>query len=155
MYEKRKDWGFIVCGDFNHFEYLWDTENTLNLRYENLNQGTHINMLNLNQEKSNIQRIYTKKLQLEVKIIKEVIERKEKISDHAMILIICKNKKIEPGEGGRMIIQNSKISEKIKDLIKDGENWENIHKLIYTNEKMLKIRTKPIKDIRKEECMKS
>ena len=38
----------------------------------------------------------------------------------------------------RIIITNTKISEKIKDLIKDGESWENIHKLIYANEKMLK-----------------
>ena len=67
----------------------------------------------------------------------------------------CKNKKIEPGVGGRrMIIPNSKTSDKILDMIKDGDSWEDIHKTIYANEKMLKKRTKPVKDMMKEQCMK-
>ena len=125
------------------------------MKVEKLGEGTHVNMLNKNEKKGDLQRIYTKNLDIECKIRNEVIDRNEKISDHAMIFMNCKNKKIEPGVGGRrMIIPNSKTSDKILDMIKDGDSWEDIHKTIYANEKMLKKRTKPIKDMMKEQCMK-
>ena len=49
-----------------------------------------------------------KLLEAKTEIINETLD---KVSDHAMIIMKCKNKKVEVGQGGRrMVIPNSRTS---------------------------------------------
>ena len=43
---ERKNWGLLLFGDFNNFEYIWEEIGALGMKKVDLGQGTHINTKN-------------------------------------------------------------------------------------------------------------
>ena len=82
----KKNWGIILYGDFNKFEYIWEEEGAFNMEKMKQSQGTHVNTKNKTDKLGELQQIYTKFIKAETKIIQET---QDKVSDHAMIFMKC------------------------------------------------------------------
>ena len=65
----KKNWGMILYGDFNKFEYIWENEGALGMKKMVQGQGTHLNTKNKNDKLGELQQIYTKSIEAETEVI--------------------------------------------------------------------------------------
>ena len=137
----KGNWGILIFGDFNRQEDLWENIcSKVNQNLVDIGKGTHINRKNKEDEKADLQKIYTLNTKIEVKVLEQILE---KVSDHAMIHITCTQKMIEEGEGSkRSTIPNAKTAERIHNLIRNGADWDKIYQDIFTNNALLKKKIK-------------
>ena len=118
----KKNWGIIVFGDFNRQQKSWEKSKILDIPNINIGKPTHLNLKSGDNSRSDLQRLYTRNVDISTEIIEQTLG---KVSDHAMIRMKCKQKLISDGNT-RSTIPNVHTSLRLHEMIRGGKSWKEI-----------------------------